>query len=1194
MSSAGRADAGGGVFRTHVAVYVAVLGLRGRTVPGLDLPDYVVPVALHFETDDPTDDLKVTLSDGRLAYVSAKRAVGNDGQLRSTVEDWVAQLDDAQPNDLFVLAAEELRGDVRKLEGALRRHREAVPQAERPTDLAAIAAITKSVPERLHAEVLRRARLLHLPNATDGALGQAHLAELAANIVQDGNGAGVIASLGNEFARQAGVGDASTIDDWESALARDGLVVLPDAGGYPAQRAAARRRAIDAYRTHLTQRQGTIDLSLLADDLPPVHVDGLLSQIQVRRSREDRSSRSELIVCVRRWRRLLVVGSPGAGKSVAVRELAAHCADHPHAPIPVVVPLVKALASREQGLDLDALLDVCVQESVGEEHRLALRAHLHQAVANGDAIVICDGLDECGSRAASVAQQLHEITRQLPPRLGLVVTTRPSAERAAARLDLPRGELVEPTGLESTIDSILKVCADQRAAPDQRDAWLASRQQWLADARKAHGELMAIPLLATLVTLICADTPEADLPSGRARVLHQALTRSVKRWERQRTTPDDARSWAPEVSPMMLLDGFTDLGRMLDEKSAPTKQDALHTLERTLRGPRWALPGARAEEVAEDVLRFWDERVAVFVVGASDEIASRSRVFVDIALAMWAQRGPDDLHKWLAEVIAYTDTDDAIGLAAELHPPVIDALLDLGATGVAAATAMVLVLIADRGISLDDEQMRRLLTNVKHHVASQTAPVRRGRRNPRGALELIRARSAALVSIADLVLQVCKLTLTAAMREERDALIVAADLSQDERAILVAVAGLADAASDRSSLDARVLDAIEHVMRMPVPTSDPPVQRTSRRRAHFVVTPPRPDGVAQVALGVTEHLGQIAARFPDATRWIFDAARDARTGIGERIHSRLRAADARAAEWRLPDWTDALAGLGPTDRDDLTLLEDFISLAPAGSVNEPPDLWSLTAAGDLLEAMGFPTVSYGDFHHGFRSEFHALRRQWIDIVARARGIDRATVAAQAEHIRQSFEGSNPTRRWFSEDWLVIATQSASPVDPDREHAEELSVRDQQTLVECLVSGSDWLAHSAAELLLNANETHWDPVEMFHRDLSHLGMYDAALAYAVAVIAERETGTLITEAASSPESCLRLAGRIAIEIAEELDDTERIMTALSLDDDLTVRPRKSRMAEPRANYWTCTRCWTRNAIDEEECAGCDYGNRPKAE
>jgi len=189
---------------------------------------------------------------------------------------------------------------------------------------------------------------------------------------------------------------------------------------------------------------------------------------------------------------------------------------------------------------------------------------------------------------------------------------------AADRLGLPRADLQTPNDLTNTVESVLDACARTRADGPGRAAWLAARRRWIADARQQHPELLKVPLLAVLLALVCADTPEADLPKGRALVLHAAIEQSVDRWELRRA-PDAARPWAHDLTPRMLLDGYVTLGRRLDFGAAPTRTEALAALADGLAdSARWGLAPSAAKEVAADVLRFWDEHVAVFVVDASD------------------------------------------------------------------------------------------------------------------------------------------------------------------------------------------------------------------------------------------------------------------------------------------------------------------------------------------------------------------------------------------------------------------------------------------------------------------------------------------------------------------------------------------------------------------------------------------------
>src|SRR5690349_12178464 len=142
MSRAGQADAVGGVFRAVAATYLAVHALREQPVAGLAVPNDVHATRLDFETDDPTDDLVATMSDGSRCFISAKRAIGNDRHLKSTVEGWVAQMTTVHGADVLVVAAEQLKGPIKDLPEALLRRRDGRELAVR--HLHAIAAVSNN------------------------------------------------------------------------------------------------------------------------------------------------------------------------------------------------------------------------------------------------------------------------------------------------------------------------------------------------------------------------------------------------------------------------------------------------------------------------------------------------------------------------------------------------------------------------------------------------------------------------------------------------------------------------------------------------------------------------------------------------------------------------------------------------------------------------------------------------------------------------------------------------------------------------------------------------------------------------------------------------------------------------------------------------------------------------------------------
>jgi hypothetical protein len=1195
VSRAGQGDAVGGVFRVVAATFLAVHSLRGQPTAGLEPSGAARAVRLDFETDDATDDLVATMSDARRCFVSAKRAVGNDRHLKDTVLGWVGQMAGLGDEDLLVIAAEDLTGVVRDLDEALRRRRDGRQLAERHRK--AIAAVTQHVPPGLAETLLDRVRVLHIPSSTGTSLTRTLLESMAGYLVQDGDGAAVVSALSDSFAALAGDASASTEHDWVRAIGRGSRRVIADGTGPPGMRLAAELAAREAYVRALTAPRGRIDLTLLADDLPPVTADGLVDGLRVDLGQSKTDLGYGLVRAARRWRRMLLVGQPGAGKSVALRELAADCADDPHAPFPVHVRLPELMRDSIEDVTVDALLAAAGRLS-DPSLRAALARQMRQELDGGTALLLCDGLDECGVRAAWMAQQLKDVVDRLHPRAGLVVATRANAVPAADRLGLPRANLQTPNDLADTVDSVLEACARARADGPGSADWLAARRRWIADARQQHPELLKVPLLAVLLALVCADTPEADLPKSRALVLHAAVEQSVNRWEIRRTA-DPARPWARELTPKMLLDGYVTLGRRLDAGPSPTRAEALAALAGDLASPdRWALAPSAASEIAADVLRFWDEHVAVFVVDASNHLTSRSKVFAEIATAMWTlDATDDDLRAWLADALPWTDSDGAIALAGGLNSRLVELMLD-PSESTARIAGPLLADLAVRGIvALDDDQTGRLLQRLEDaagRAASGEDDHVRGPREP-GRLDRILRRRRGTASPgwkhAELA---CSLPLTAAHRPARDAVLAAAALPPSEAETARAVCALTDADADGAPLDAVGLSAVEAVLARPLPP-DGELVRESRRRSVFVGGSPIGPGVARVALLAAKHLDALP---PDTARWAFDVSMKAPHGSSDKIRAALDGAGADTRRWwaeRSP-FRHAKWWKDEHDQYETELLRDITALqadAP-GQAGRPPrdDLWSLTASADLLDATGYGTVSVNDFALAFLRDTPAMRRGWLDALADAHRIDKDLAARQAASIVQRRTADSGSDTGRDADWAVMTTPGPNGREPAPLGAADLTSRQHAALVDALEAASDWLAWSAANVLINVPDPTWDVAALFDKDLSRQSVNRAALVRAVAIVSAGDQRiALFARAAASPAAEYRAAAQYCLSIRDDLDADGTVAARLAVDPDLTVRDEADRKREPAASHWTCLDCRRENDIDMEDCPGCDDGSRP---
>ncbi|WP_216087558.1 NACHT domain-containing protein [Streptomyces viridosporus] len=1155
---------------------------------GLDVPAGVWPVRLDFETSDPTDDIRVTFSDGRRAYVSAKRKIDRGRPLEETLTGWVGQVPTLGPDDLLVIAGEELVGPVKNLDRALRRHRAGL-RMETGDESRALALLTDRLPSRVRGLILDRARVLHLPGSTGPAPHRDLLAALMDLVVADAQGHRAVSALADFFHRQAGEALGSSAEDWVAALTASGVTVIPDQGGPVAMRLASRRNVVDAYRSRLTAEAGRIDLSLLADDLPPLAVDDLVGGLRI--DMEGERTSLPLLRRLRRWRRMLIVGQPGSGKSVAVREIAAHCASHADAPVPIPVSLPRLLKGQPGRLTIDGLVDDAVAGTVPDTDRAPLAAYLKEEIGRGCALVLCDGLDECEARAPWVAQQLEEILTSLHPSCGFVVTTRANAQEAAARLGLPRVELAPPRDLGPTVDSVLVACAEARIPEPDRAAFLATRRAWIEDAKEEHAHLLAVPLLATLLALVCANAPDADLPKGRAALLHRAVEQSVHRWEQERLrgTLAPARPWAPTLTTGMLLDGFVTLGRLLDGEATPPAGRALESLTGMLMDPlRWAMPPAAAGEVAEHVLRFWDEHVAVFVVNSAGELTARSKVFTEIATAMWARScGAEELRDWLHHALAHTDSDGAIALAAGLDPRTTEALLDVGETR-REATLMVADLAARGVVTLSDNVMERVLGQLTDGALGALAgePVLpRGPGKPPKFFPALwdKTRNTGPWPFVEAA---CLLALPSASRRQRADLVELSELDGTAESIARTLCALTDARTDASPLSGAEIDALRAVLALPLPQGPEMVQK-GRRRWEMVRGGPLTPGLEQVALGAAEHLGELP---DDAGERVFVLARHTPGRVAERIYAAL----ARAGFDTRRRWGNVAAGLrdwASSSLDDRTaLLSDLASLYGPCPESMDGGFWSLTALGDLLSATGYSDSPASEIGRAFAHDSADERRAWLDATADAYGIDKAAVAAQARHLQRITVPDS-----LLGEWLVASTPPLVELSPLPDLGQVLTDAQHTALLACLEADSSWIAWSAANVLINLERGRvpWDGQELFDRDMTHWPRHRAALFYAVAVMTSSDRRpSLLARAASSESADYRLAARMLISAVPSLDPNGSIVEALRRDADLSVRPEDAHQATPAPTHWSCNHCRTVQALDTEDCPGCDDGVRPR--
>lgn len=438
----------------------------------------------------------------------------------------------------------------------------------------------------------------------------------------------------------------------------------------------------------------------------------------------------------------------------------------------------------------------------------------------------------------------------------------------------------------------------------------------------------------------------------------------------------------------------------------------------------------------------------------------------------------------------------------------------------------------------------------------------------------------------------CALPLTAAHRPARDAVLAAAALPPSEADTARALCALTDTDADNTPLDAAALSAIEAVLARPLPP-DGEFVRESRRRSAFVGGSPI-GPLAQVALLAAKHLDALP---PDTARWAFDVSMKAPHGRSNRIRAALEGAGAHTRRWwaELSPFRHAQWWSDEHDQYQTALLRDIAAVqsdAPGQAGRPRDDLWSLTASADLLDATGYGTVSINDFARAFLRDAPAMRRGWLDALADAHRIDKDLAAQQAASIvrRRTADSGSGTGR--DADWAVMTTASPDGREPAPNGAADLTPRQHAALVHALEAASDWVAWSAANVLINVPDPTWDVATLFDKDLTRQSVNRAALVRAVAIVsAGDQRSALFARAAASPAAEYRTAAQYCLSIRDDLDADGTVAAQLALDPDLTVRDDADRKRAPAASHWTCLNCRRESDIDIEDCPGCDDGSRP---
>ena len=668
----GSAAEGGSLHRAGVAALLAARGLLSSGVIEAGF-SHIGPAVtrITLEAKSAVDDIVCELNDGSTWYIQAKRTCGKDQNLRDTIAQWVEQA--LGPADSVGLAVRSPRGIVKYLGSGLDKLRNGRDLSADEGE--AVRQFMQLVIELGGSiELVEVARVLICQVEDDRDLGAVTASSLlSAAVVATGQGEAAFRALRSHFHALSASGGSSSPPQWVDVLREQHLDLIADSEGPIGQRIAALRNLDHQLRARYLLEKDRLELSLFADDLPPVSYPDLLDLYQVtdEADDDDRGQGVGLAPFARSVPKFVLEGLPGSGKSTALIQLAAAWADDPRCPTPVYVQL-RYLANRITR-STDVTLRLLVETSLRDLDNVTpqLVDQKVMALLSSDHwVLILDGLDETSTKRGVITDGLLDIVKALPELSGLILATRHTAVGSVKKLKFPVLTLKTPNHLEDVLSSIIDHAAEQRGRDEN---WAKVNKSWLHEQLRTGHALWSIPLTATLMTL--AQCQDFALPiSNKGILLRQGIDNAVRRWELANKSTDDLSS--TPLNADILLFSFATSSRVLIESPELGTNQLVQQVEAALYAQFGTSP-LQSRAAAAAALQFWTERMGLFLTTGGG-IAPRHRQIAEVGDAMWVEtQTPDVQLQWLRVALTDDTNRDRVELATDLDPSLLIVLGNL-------------------------------------------------------------------------------------------------------------------------------------------------------------------------------------------------------------------------------------------------------------------------------------------------------------------------------------------------------------------------------------------------------------------------------------------------------------------------------------------------------------------------------------